>query len=73
MIEDLRGGTLDATVVQDPFRMGYEAVKTIVEKLGGKQPPKRIDLPAIVIDRENLDRPEIQKLIKPDLKKYLKQ
>ncbi len=73
MIEDLRGGTLDAMVVQDPFKMGYEAVKTIVDKLGGKQPPKRMDLPAVVIDRANLDQPEIQKLIKPDLKKYLKQ
>jgi ribose transport system substrate-binding protein len=73
MIEDLKGGVLNAIVVQDPFRMGYEAVKTIADKLNGKQPPKRTDLPAVVVTLENLQTPEIQKLLYPDIKRYLGQ
>jgi ribose transport system substrate-binding protein len=73
MIEDLKGGVLNAIVVQDPFRMGYEAVKTIADKLNGKQPPKRTDLPAVVVTLENLQTAEIQKLLYPDIKRYLGQ
>jgi ribose transport system substrate-binding protein len=51
LLEDLRGGTIDAIVVQDPQGMGYEAVRTVVDKLNGKQPPKRIDMQAKVLRR----------------------
>jgi ribose transport system substrate-binding protein len=51
LLEDLRGGTIDAMVVQDPQGMGYEAVRTLVDKLNGKQPPKRIDMHAKVLRR----------------------
>ena len=72
MIEDLKGGAIDAMVVQDPFKMGFEAVKTLVDKLNGAPPPpKRIDLPARVIRKSDLDQPEIQELLHPDVKKYL--
>ncbi|MBI1898893.1 MAG: substrate-binding domain-containing protein [Acidobacteria bacterium] len=63
MIADLRRGAIDAMVVQDPYRMGYEAVKTVVDKLNGRQPPKQIDLPARVVRREDLDKPEIRRLL----------
>ena len=71
MVQDLRGGTIDALIAQDPFRMGYEAVATLVDKLNGKSPPKRIDLSARVITRPDLDKPEIKELLNPDVKKYL--
>jgi ribose transport system substrate-binding protein len=73
MIEDLKAGVLSAFVVQDPFKMGFEAVKTIADKLAGRQPPKHTDLPAVVVTPENLQKPEIQKLLFPDIKRYLKQ
>jgi ribose transport system substrate-binding protein len=72
LVEDLKGGTIDALVAQDPFKIGYEAVATLVEKLNGKNPPKRMDLSAVVVTRENLSRPEIQALLFPDVKKYLR-
>ncbi len=72
MIADLKAGVIDAMVVQDPFRMGYEAVRTLVEKIQGGSPPKRMDLHATVVSRENLQDPEIQRLISPNLSKYLK-
>ena len=71
MIADLKGGAIDAIVVQDPFRMGYEAVQTLVEKLRGSNPAKRIDLPARVISSADLEKPELQQLLHPDVRKYL--
>lgn len=71
MIADLKAGVIDAMVVQDPFKMGYTAVKTLVDKLNGVNPPKRIDLNATVVRKEDLDKPEIQLLLKPDVKKYV--
>ncbi|MEP6537552.1 MAG: substrate-binding domain-containing protein, partial [Bryobacteraceae bacterium] len=65
MVEDLKGGTIDAMVVQDPFKLGFEAVRTIVDKLHGKTPPKRIDLAARVIRKADLDTPEVKKLLSP--------
>jgi ribose transport system substrate-binding protein len=66
MIADLRQGVLDATVVQDPYRIGYEAVRAVADKLNGKTPPKRIDLNARVITREDLDKPNVKQLLFPD-------
>lgn len=68
LIEDLKSGTIDAMVVQDPFKMGFEAVKTLVDKLNGQTPPKRIDLPARVVRKADLDKPDVHELLFPDKK-----
>lgn len=73
LIQDLRAGVIDALVVQDPFKMGYEAVRLVVDKLNGKTPPKRVNLSARVIHKEDLDKPDVKQLLQPDVKKYLKQ
>jgi len=73
MIEDLKAGVIDAMVVQDPFRMGHDAVKTLVDKLNGLTPPKRIDLSARVVTRADLEKAEVQRLLYPDLKRWVKQ
>ncbi len=64
-VEALRDGTVSAMMVQDPFRLGYESVKTLYQKLNGQTPPKRIDLPARVILKADLDKPEVQNLVSP--------
>jgi ribose transport system substrate-binding protein len=69
--DDLKAGVIDALVVQDPFNIGYSAVKTIIARLDGETPPKRIDSPAHVVTIENLADPEIDKVLHPDLKQYL--
>jgi ribose transport system substrate-binding protein len=71
LVQDLKEGSIDALVAQDPFRMGFEAVKTLVDKLHGANPPKVIDLSATVVTKADLDRPEIKTLLFPDVKKYL--
>lgn len=70
-IEDLKAGTVDALVAQDPFRIGYRAVQVLVERLNGSTPPRRIDLSARVVTRADLDAPEVRDLLFPDLRRYL--
>jgi len=71
LVDDLKDGSIDALVAQDPFRMGYDAVKTLVDKLHGANPPKIIDLSATVVTKRDLDKPEIKALLFPDVKRYL--
>ena len=73
LIDDLKLGVIDALVVQDPFKMGYEAVKSQVDALNGSKPPKRMDLRARVITATDLDQADVKQLLFPDLDKYLKQ
>ena len=63
LVEDLKGGTIDAMVVQDPFQIGFTAVKTLVDKLHAQTPPKKIDLAAQVIRKQDLEKPEIRRLL----------
>src|SRR5205823_3554626 len=71
LVEDLKAGVIDALVAQDPFKMGFEAVRAVTDKLNGKTPEKKIDLSGAVITRADLDKPEIKALLHPDLEKYL--
>lgn len=71
LVDDLKGGAIDALVVQDPFQIGYQAVKTVVDKIRGVTPPKRMDLSARVVTKEDLAKREIQKLLFPKLEENL--
>ena len=64
LIEDLKAGAIDSLVLQNPYKMGYEAVKTMLAKLDGQQPPKRVDTGVKLLTKENLDTPEMQQLLK---------
>jgi ribose transport system substrate-binding protein len=68
LVEDLKSGNIQAIVVQDPFQIGYKAVSTLVDKLNGKTPPKRLDLSAQVIFTEDAGKPANQRLLSPELK-----
>jgi ribose transport system substrate-binding protein len=72
LIDGLKTGLIDALVVQDPFRMGYEAVHAAVEKLKGGTPLKINNIPPAVVTNSNLSDPDIDKRLHPDLDKYLK-
>ncbi len=62
-VRALQAGEIDALIVQDPFKMGYEGVKAAVKALAGEAVPKRIDTGVYVVTRENLNHPEIQRLL----------
>jgi ribose transport system substrate-binding protein len=63
MVEDLRSGAIDAMIVQDPQRMGYEAVRTLVDKLNGRNPPKRVDMNAVLVEAKVLNEPNVKRLL----------
>ena len=71
LVEDLRDRSVDALIVQDPMKMGYESVKAIARKLRGETPPFRIDSGVYLVDRSNLESPEIIPMLYPDINKYL--
>ena len=68
-LQGLRDGTIDVMLVQDPFRLGYEAVKSLAVKLSGKAPARRLDLPARAIVKADLEKPEVRALLSPDWQK----
>ncbi|HOL94275.1 MAG TPA: substrate-binding domain-containing protein [bacterium] len=67
LIDALRKKEIHALVLQNPFKMGYESVKAIVSHLQGQDVPKRIDTGVYLITPDNMDEPENQKLLSPDL------
>ena len=72
LLDDLKSGLIDSLVVQDPFRMGHDSVMAAVQKLKGGTPEKIQNLPPRVVTRENVNDPDVQKQLHPDLDKYLK-
>jgi len=65
LLEALQKGEIDGLVAQDPTKMGYEGVKALVNSIRGKQVPKTVDTGVRLITRENLNSPEIKKLLGP--------
>jgi ribose transport system substrate-binding protein len=65
-VEALQEGTIDVMLVQDPFRIGYEAVRSLADKLNGRTPARRLELPARVIVKADLDKPEVRELLFPE-------
>lgn len=64
-IAALKEGVVQALIVQSPFNMGYLGVKAAVDAIGGKPVEKRIDTGVTVVTQQNLDTPEVQKLLNP--------
>jgi ribose transport system substrate-binding protein len=62
----LTDGTIQALIVQDPYRMGYEGVKTVLKAIHN-QPveSKFVDSGVKVVTKENMNTPEMQKVLKP--------
>jgi ribose transport system substrate-binding protein len=63
-IAALERGTIQALIVQNPFKMGYDGVKAAVDAIEGRPVEKRIDTGVTIITKENLKTPDVQKLIK---------
>jgi ribose transport system substrate-binding protein len=57
---------IQGLVLQDPVTMGYESVKTLVAHLRGEKVPKRIATGEVIATPENMNEPEIKKLLQPE-------
>jgi ribose transport system substrate-binding protein len=65
LVAAVKTGKIDSLVVQNPFMMGYQGVKAVVDKLDGKTVDKRIDTGVTLITKLNLETKEIQSLLNP--------
>jgi ribose transport system substrate-binding protein len=71
LLAGVEAGQIDGLVLQNPFNMGYLAVKAVAEHLRGTAVAPRTDTGARLVDARNLRDPDIAELIKPDLAKWL--
>ena len=62
-VKALKEGEISALVAQDPARMGYLSIKAMVDYLRGKKIDPMTDTGVQIVTRENINNPEIQKLL----------
>jgi ribose transport system substrate-binding protein len=71
LVDALRAGELQGLVMQNPMRMGYLGVRTMVEHLQGVTVERLIDTGVTVVTPENMDDPAMQDLLAPPIERYL--
>jgi ribose transport system substrate-binding protein len=67
VVDGLDKGDLDSLILQNPYKMGYEGVKTIVRHLKGEKVDKQVDTGVELITRDRLQDPKIQELLKSQI------
>jgi ribose transport system substrate-binding protein len=67
LVQGLRDGHIHGLVLQNPAKMGYLGVKTIVAYLRGEAVEKVIDTGVALATADNMDDPAIKSLLSPDL------
>ena len=63
LVQLLRDGTVAALVVQDPFRMGYDGIKTALAASKGEHVPTNVDTGANLITKANMNSARSQELL----------
>jgi ribose transport system substrate-binding protein len=71
-VEAMNKGEMHGFVLQNPFEMGYLAVKTAVQHLQGQKVPPLIDTGVQVVTTENVNTPEMKRFLEPPVAEYLK-
>ena len=65
-VQALRQGVITGLVAQNPFKMGRRSVETALAEVRGEQrPPPETDTGSIMVTRENMDQPDVQRLLNP--------
>ncbi len=72
LVKALGDGHIDGLVVQDPMNMGYLGVKTVVAQIKGQPVQRHVDTGVRVVSHDEMNTPEAQALLKPDLDRWLK-
>jgi ribose transport system substrate-binding protein len=65
LLEAMAKGEIQGLVVQNPFKMGEEGVRTIVRHIRGQEAPKRVDTGVVLVTPKNFSDPEIDLLVHP--------
>ena len=64
----LKAGVISALVVQDPYRMGYDGIKTALAASKGEKVAAFVDTGANLITKGTMDTPRSQQLLNPKVK-----
>jgi ribose transport system substrate-binding protein len=65
-IDALKEGVIQALIVQNPYKMGYEGVKAAIDAIEGREVDD-IDTGVVVVTQDNLEEEEIQNLLYPEI------
>jgi ribose transport system substrate-binding protein len=60
-------GHIHGLVLQDPVKMGYLGVKTVVAHIRGESVARRIDTGVQLVTPENMAQPAMNELLHPAL------
>lgn len=71
LVKAIRSGELNGLAQQDPFQMGYLGVMAAMDVINGKPIEKRVDTGVTMVTPDNIDEPEVQELVSPELDKWL--
>lgn len=65
LVEALRDGKIQGLVLQDPYRMGYLGVKTLVDQLEKRDVDEVVSTGETIATPETMDDPRIAELLNP--------
>ncbi len=68
LVKFLRDDVIAGLVVEDPFRMGYDGVKTALAASKGEQVSANIDTGATLVTKANMSSARSQELLKPKVR-----
>jgi len=71
LVDQLRNRFIDVLIVRDPMKLGYMATEAVVKKIRGGSPEGRMSCDVQLVDRTNLESPDMVTLLYPDVKSYL--
>jgi ribose transport system substrate-binding protein len=63
LLMPLMTGEMDSVIAEDTYQMGYRAIEVLAEERAGKPVPKLILCEPRLITRENLETPEIRRIL----------
>ncbi|KJY80930.1 ABC transporter substrate-binding protein [Vibrio nigripulchritudo] len=66
IVQDIKSGLVDIAVAQQPATMGYYGVMTAHALLTGQAVPTHIGTGFVVMDKSNIDSPDIRKYVYSD-------
>ena len=72
LLAGVKEKVVHALAVQDPFNMGYLAVKHCVAHIRGTKVERTFDTGSEILTLDNLESARIKELIAPDIDKWLK-
>jgi len=64
-VDGVRQGIVSGLISQDPFRMGYDGVRSAVAILRHQARPKNENTGAVMVTRSNLNNPTVRQFITP--------